>query len=108
MFTSNRESLEEDYPDKIGQNYTCSRRDLGDVMKEELGPELYEKLLLKLRNDLGFQEKTSEIKNPIFIYALIDNARQSGKTFVSMEIIVNMILEKRHGPPVASAPIHSP
>lgn len=101
-------SLEEDYPDKIEPNYACFKTNLGDVMKKELGPELYEKLFLKLRNDLGFQEKTSEIKNPIFIYALIDNARQSGKTFVSMEIIVNMILEKRRGPPVASAPIHSP
>jgi putative ATP-dependent endonuclease of OLD family len=96
-------SLEEDYPNSISHDYACFKTKLADVMREEIGNDLYDHLIPKLRAELGFQEKHSEIKNPIFIQTLIENARQCGKTCTSLEKIVAMILEKRHGPQIASA-----
>jgi putative ATP-dependent endonuclease of OLD family len=94
---------EEDYPDAIAHNYACFKTKLGDTMRKELGQDLHDQLFAKLRTELGFQEKRTEIKNPIFIRALIENARENGKTCESLEKMVAMILEKRHGAPIASA-----
>ena len=68
-----------------------------DVIKAELGTDLYEELSARLRTELGFQERHTEIKNPLFIQALFENAKERGTTCQSLEKIVKMIMEKRYG-----------
>ena len=99
---------EEDYPDAIAHDYACFKTKLGDVMRTELGHDLYDELSARLRTDLGFQERRTEIKNPQFIRALIKSARERGKACASLEKVVAMILEKRHGLPIYPAPLLAP
>ena len=96
-------ALEEDYPDVVAHDYACFKTKLGDVMRKELGQEPYDQLCARLRTELGFQERHTEIKNPFFIRALIEAARESGKTCATLEKAVAMIVEKRHGVSIATA-----
>lgn len=87
---------EEDYPDGVACNFACFKTNLTDVMKTEIGNPLFEELSEILRSEMGFQERPSEIKNPLFVQALIENARKRGRSCSHLEAIVGHVLQKRH------------
>jgi putative ATP-dependent endonuclease of OLD family len=91
------EAAEEDYPNGVAHNFACFRTNLTDVMRAEIGNSQFEELAGILRSEMGFHDRPSEIKNPLFVQALIENARKRGKSCSHLEAIVGKVLQKRLG-----------
>lgn len=88
---------EEDFPCTVAHDYACFKTNLTEAMEAEIGSDLHQELSETIRTDLGFQDKRTEIKNPLFVQALIAGAKLRRKSCESLENIVTMVLRKRNG-----------
>jgi putative ATP-dependent endonuclease of OLD family len=88
---------EEDFPSVIAHDYSCFKTNMTDVVTTEIGSDLHDELCGIVRADLGFEDQHTEIKNPLFVQALIEAAKKRGKACQSLESIVTMVLQKRRG-----------
>jgi len=96
----------ENYPDRSLHNYACFKTKLGDVMRTEFGQDLYDQLSARLRTELGFQERRTEIRTLSYT-SPYRNARESGKTCASLEKVVAMYWRKDTASPSALRDLQS-
>lgn len=83
-----------DWPDsQVGKTFACFQGTLEDLIRAEIGPELFDKELRECQVALGFPKKKHAIKNPIVVATIIKEAKKQGKTSTTLELIVNRILE---------------
>ncbi|MFY9981484.1 MAG: AAA family ATPase [Methanoregula sp.] len=82
-----------DWPKFINQKGGCFEKNLETTLKEELGPELYESLILKYQIEFSIPEKKNAQKNPVVLMNVIKSAREQGKSSASLERIIQNINE---------------
>jgi predicted ATP-dependent endonuclease of OLD family len=83
-----------DWPNsQVGQSFACFEGTLETLIRDEIGPELFDQELKSCQETLGFPKKKHAVKNPVVIATIITEAKKKGKTSETLEKIVNRILE---------------
>ena len=87
----------ENYPARIEENFACFKKDLTTVLKEEIGQDLYNKIMEEIVKDYGYQERAQARKNPLVVEELIKRARAEGNECKTLIAIVEKILKLKGG-----------
>ncbi len=87
----------EDYPARIEKDFACFKKDMTTVIKEEIGQDLYNKIMEKIAKDYGYQKITQARKNPLVVEELIKRARAKGKECQTLISIVEKIRGLKEG-----------
>lgn len=83
---------EEDWPEHQEPNYCCFRTDLEHTMREEIGDAVFERLLADCQTEFGIPKRKHAVKNPAVISAIVQRARNEGRTSRTLEGVVSSIL----------------
>jgi len=83
---------EQDWPDFVGAHSACFASNLEKTLENELGPDLFTKLLTETREALGIPKKSHALKNAVAIRRIIDGAAAEGKVSESLQSIVENIV----------------
>ena len=67
------------------------------VLKEEIGQDLYNRIIEEIAKDYGYQKITQARKNPLVIEEFIKRARVEGKECKTLIAIVKKILKLKGG-----------
>jgi putative ATP-dependent endonuclease of the OLD family len=70
---------------------------LEDTLREEIGVDVFEKVLAASQLERGIPKRKHAIKNPVIIADIISEAAKLGKTSKTLEQIVTSILTLRRG-----------
>lgn len=81
----------ENYPARIEKNFACFRKDMTTVLKEEVGQDLYNRIMEEIARDYGYQKITQARKNPLVVEELIKRVRAEGKECRTLVSIVERI-----------------
>lgn len=82
----------EDWPSMITDTFACFEKYMQVVLKNEIGPELFEKYMNECENDF-LMKRDQAIKNPTVIYTIIKKARENGHSCKTLEMIVQKIVD---------------
>lgn len=88
---------EEDYPDKINRNFACFKTDMTSVIKQEVGEELYNRLMKNLVGEYSYQDVEQARKNPHIIQEFLRRATEAGKECTTLKRIVERIFQMGGG-----------
>lgn len=83
----------EDYPEKIEERFACFKIDLDSKIRDELGSDIYDKLLEHYKSEFGYDRKEQATKNPVVIQRILEDAFQQGKDCPTLRAIVQRIVE---------------
>ena len=83
---------EEDWPELVGDNFACFKRNLEKTLEQEIGQTLFDELLTQAQQSLGIKKKKQAIKNVSVIKQIVEEAATEGKTCNSLERIVENIV----------------
>ncbi|RJX17618.1 MAG: DUF2813 domain-containing protein [Desulforudis sp.] len=83
---------EEDWPNRIDDCYACFKVKLEATLEEEIGQELFNRLLSQAQNELGIPKKEHALKNPVVLQQIVEKAAVEGKTSISLKGIVEKII----------------
>ena len=83
---------EEDWPDYIGHSSACFKVNMEKTLESEIGPELFDQLLLEAKEELGIVKKDHALKNPAIIERVLTTADAKGKTSASIRQIVERVI----------------
>ena len=83
---------EEDWPDFVRDSCACFKITLEKTLEDEVGKDLFTRLLLEAQEELGITKKDQALKNAAVIQRIIENAIPNGKTSESLKKIVNSII----------------
>lgn len=89
------EPIQEDWPDRVGQNFACFKVDLETTLEAELGEEVFNGLLDKCREEFSIAKREQALKNPVTIQRVIEGASQQGKEVRSLNRILDNIVKLR-------------
>lgn len=84
----------EDWPDTVCDKYGCFKRTMESRFREEIGEELYRRLLSEISDSLSFGKSENARKNSVIIRDLVLRARKEGKSSPTIERLVATILTK--------------
>lgn len=84
----------EDYPSGVGDSYAVFEVDLETTLREELGPERYNRITAEVAEQLGLSGEARR-KNPVAVRALIERAYAEGASAPTIEQIVTRIAAAR-------------
>ncbi len=87
----------EDYPARVEENFACFKKNMTTVLKEEIGQDLYNRIIEEIAKDYGYQKITQARKNPLVIEEFIKRARVEGKECKTLIAIVKKILKLKGG-----------
>jgi hypothetical protein len=82
----------EDWPSLITATFACFERDLETTLKEEIGPDDFDRWLTECQDNLGIPKRKHALKNPQVIATIIQRAEAAGKTSQSLRRICDRIL----------------
>jgi len=82
----------EDLPDKITDNFACFKQNLGEVLRREIGGDLFNEILRECCDELNITSRGKPEKNPQVIRTIIREAYSRGNTCKTLEEIVNRIV----------------
>jgi len=90
---------EEDWPCAIEGQYACFKTNVETVLSEEVGTELFERVLARAQEELGILKKKDALKNPAVLQRIIESAAAKGQKSASLQSIVERIvaLKPQHG-----------
>ena len=83
---------EEDWPDFVRDSCACFKVKLEKTLEDEVGVDLFARLLSDARKELGIEKRDQALKNPAVIQHIIENAVSNGKPSESLERIVKSII----------------
>jgi predicted ATP-dependent endonuclease of OLD family len=86
--------VSEDWPCGVSQGHACFHVDLETTLRDEIGPELFDKLVEECRANLRILKKKHALKNPMVIESVLKSAAEKGKKSRTMEAIVTAIVER--------------
>ena len=87
------EQVDDDRPDRIGQNFSCFKVDLNTTFESELGKELFDELLEKCGEESSLSKRGQALKNPAVIQRMIEAARRQGKEAGSLNCILDNVVK---------------
>lgn len=82
----------EDFPSVIADNFSCFDKNLGEVLRGEIGSDLFDSLLSKYKKMYGLRKLEQAKKNSIVIKEVLNDAKTNGKECETQREIVNKIL----------------
>jgi predicted ATP-dependent endonuclease of OLD family len=83
----------EDWPSAVSQRHACFQVDLESTIRDEIGPELFEKLVEQCRANMRILKKKHALKNPMVIESVLKSAAEKGKRSGTIEAILAAIVE---------------
>ena len=83
---------EEDWPDFVGDSCACFKVKLEKTLEDEVGKDLFARLLLEAQEKLEIPKKKQALKNAAVIQHIIENADSNGKTRSTLKKIVDSII----------------
>jgi predicted ATP-dependent endonuclease of OLD family len=84
--------LEEDWPCGVKDQYACFKVTLETTLGEEIGKDLFDRLLSDAQGQLGISKKEDALKNPVVLHRIIEKASADGKSSATLEGIVEKII----------------
>ena len=82
----------EDWPNLTTATFACFENDLETTLKEEIGPDDFDRWLTECQDNLGIPKRKHALKNPQVIATIIQRAEAAGKTSQSLRRICDRIL----------------
>jgi len=83
---------EEDWPCCVKDHYACFKSELETTISEEIGRDLFDRLLLEVQGQLGIPKKKDALKNPLVLQNIVEKALTDGKTSATLKGIVEKIV----------------
>jgi putative ATP-dependent endonuclease of the OLD family len=82
----------EDWPNAITATFACFKRNLETALREELGPDDFDRWLTECQVSLRIPKRKHALKNPQVMSTIIQRAGAAGKTSRSLSQILDYIL----------------
>lgn len=86
------DQLEEDWPCGVKDYHACFKKDLEKTLAEEIGKDLFDRLLSEAQSLLGIAKKRDALKNPVVLQYVIEKALSQEKAISTMKDIVKRIV----------------
>ena len=83
---------EEDWPCGVKDLHACFKTELEKTFAEEIGKDLFDRLLAEEQDQLGIPKKKDALKNPVVLHHIVERALAEGKTSLTMKVIVERII----------------
>lgn len=83
---------EEDWPCGVWDRHACFKTELETTLAEEIGKDLFERLLSEAQGQLGIRKQKDALKNPIVLQRIVEGASVEGKTSATLKGIVEKIV----------------
>lgn len=83
---------EEDWPCGVREHYACFKADLETTLSEEIGKDLFDRLLMEVQAQLGILKRKDALKNPVALQHVVKRAAEDGKTSVTLRGIVEKVV----------------
>jgi len=83
---------DEDWPCGVNDHYACFKVKLESTLAEEIGKELFDRLLVDTQAELGIPRKKDALKNPVVLQRIVEKASAGGKTSATLKGIVEKII----------------
>jgi len=85
-------AAEEDWPNAVKELHACFKGDLETTLAEEIGKDLFDRLLSEVQGHLGIQKKKDAMKNPVALQQVVEKASSGSKTSPTLRGIVEKIV----------------
>lgn len=82
-----------DWPCGVYDRFACFDNKLEDAVKNELGTEMFNAIVLQLQDSFDYSNKEDALKNPYLFHELLVRARGQGTSSSSLESIVDRVLK---------------
>jgi len=83
---------EEDWPCGVWAQHACFKIELETTLAEEIGKDLFDRLLSEAQGQLGIRKKKDALKNPVVLQRIVESASAEGKTSATLKGIVEKIV----------------
>jgi len=83
---------EEDWPCGVKDRHACFKIELETTLAEEIGKDLFDRLLEEAQGQLGIAKKKDALKNPVVLQWIVKGAFTGGKTSGTLQDIVENIV----------------
>lgn len=90
---------EEDWPCGVKDRHACFKTELETTLAEEIGKDLFDRLLVEAQEQLDIAKKKDALKNPAVLQRIVKGAFAEGKTSGTLQGMVEKIvaLKPRRG-----------
>lgn len=85
----------EDWPELVNDKFACFKINLETQIKDEIGSELFEKLLLKYQREFGILKRKYALKNPYVISKIIEDATKEDRPCNTIKKIIGKFISLR-------------
>lgn len=82
-----------DWPEHVNETSACFKQKLETTMREEIGEDLFYKLVDECKQQFGMTKRKDAIKNPALLTQVLIRAKQEQKTSKTLEAIVSAVVE---------------
>ncbi|MEW6742536.1 MAG: ATP-dependent endonuclease [Planctomycetota bacterium] len=86
---------EEDWPCGVMDRHACLKTELESTLAQEIGDDLFDRLLSEAQAQVGIKSKKDALKNPVVLQRIVEGASANGKTSATLEGIVERIVALR-------------
>jgi len=83
---------EEDWPCAVEPTYACFKSELGHTLSEEIGSDVFDKLLAEQQDSLGIARKSDALKNPVALMHVVEQAAEEGCVSATLNKIVEAVV----------------
>jgi len=83
---------EEDWPCGVKERHACFKTELETTLAEEIGKDLFDRLLSEAQGALGIPKKKDALKNQAVLQRIIEKASADGKSSATLKGIVEKII----------------
>ena len=83
---------EEDWPYGAKDRHACFKTELETTLAEEIGKDLFDRLLSEAQGQLGIPKKKDALKNPVVLQHIVEKAAAENKTSTTLKGIVEKIV----------------
>ena len=83
---------EVDWPCGVWDRHACFKIELETTLAEEIGKDLFDRLLSEAQGQLGIRKKKDALKNPVVLQRIVESASAEGKTSATLKGIVERIV----------------
>ncbi len=83
---------DEDWPCGVKDSHACFKVKLEASLEEEIGKDLFDRLLEDTQEQLGIPKKKDALKNPVVLQRIVEKASADGKTSATLKGIVEKII----------------
>jgi hypothetical protein len=76
----------------VKDHHSCFKVKLEATLEEEIGKDLFDRLLADAQGQLGIPRKKDALKNPVVLQRIVEKGSGEGKTSATLKSIVEKII----------------